>query len=96
VLYGFLEKAPFGAKAGICEHGIEATESLQSCRYEGLLVIPLGDIAAQSDCLVLTTQISCQLRQSVLSPGAEYYPPTLGHGTPRRLGADARRGAGDQ
>lgn len=96
MLYGFFEKSPFGAEAGVCEHGIEATESLETCSHEGLLVVPFGDIASQSYRFVLTTEICCQLRQPVLSPGSEYDTPALINSAPCRFRADARRGASDQ
>jgi len=55
MLGGLLEEAAGGAEASVGEDGVEAAEVIQRGLGELLLVLPVGDVAADSEGPVLTT-----------------------------------------
>ncbi len=92
----FLEKAALGAEAGVGEDGVEAAESVDRRGGEALVVLPLGDVAANGDRGLVAAELLGQLPELVLAAGRKHQAVSALGGRPRGRGANAARRAGDQ
>src|SRR5918999_3759251 len=95
VLDALLEEAALGAEAGVGEVGVHAAEALEGGGDEGLLVVPVGDVAAYGDGGVSAAELLGESGQLVLGAGREDHAVAELDRPPGGGGADAGAGACD-
>ena len=95
LLRRLLEEPALRAEARVREHRVDLAEPLECGGDEALLVVPLGDVAAHGERVVLA-QLVGELGELVLRARSERDAPSALHGLARGRGADAGAGTGDQ
>ena len=96
VLRGVLLEAALGAEPGVGQYDVEAPEGIKRGAHHGLLVVPLGDVAAHDQRALLAAQLPGQIGQLVLGTGGEHHAVAVRGRGARRGGADPGGRAGDE
>jgi hypothetical protein len=68
VLDRVLEETALGAEPGVREHRVDASERIQRCLSERLVLLEVGDVTADGDRPLLPAQLDGQLTQAGLAP----------------------------
>ena len=95
VLRALLQEPARGAEAGVGEEGVQTAELLQRGGHGGLLVVPLGHVAAHGQGGAVA-QLGGQVVDLVLGARGQHHAPSVGGRGAGGGGADSAAGAGDQ
>jgi hypothetical protein len=90
-----LEETARRAEAGVGEHDVELPERVERRGDHALLVLPLGDVAADRE-RALRIELTREPGELLLRARREHQPVALTGCMARGRGADAARRAGDQ
>jgi len=96
MLRRLLQEPPLGAEAGVREHSVDAAERVERRLRQRLVVLPLGDIAAQADRALRSPELLGEVVEPILAAGAEHQPVAGLRGAPGGGGTDPARGTGDE